>query len=152
MNKSLEALNKMIEKYDWVGKEYCRLIGKNESLHKVNQEAFENLADTIKQDLERKEQLEKENQELRDKLHQIKNTIKNHSNETEKFVDELWEENFKYINAIEILKNNLFIEFDDDCRIIHLKDDRTQICDYTLLSLNKQDYQLLKEVLEYDKH
>ena len=121
-------------------------------------EALENLSyevsmdcediNTIKQDLERLEQLEKENQELRDKLHQIKNTIKNHSNETEKFVDELWEENCKYKNAIKILKDNLIIEFDDDGRIIHLKDDITQICDYTLLSLNKQNYQLLKEVLK----
>jgi hypothetical protein len=52
---SKEALNNIIAKYDWLGKEYCRLIGKKENLHKVNQEIFEELANTIKQDLERLE-------------------------------------------------------------------------------------------------
>jgi hypothetical protein len=50
---SLEALDKIVEKYDWLGKEYCRLIGKGDELHKFNQTAFVECSVTpIKQDLE----------------------------------------------------------------------------------------------------
>ena len=53
MSKSLEALDKIVEKYDWLGKEYCQLIGKGDKLHKFNQNIFvEYLVAPIKQDLE----------------------------------------------------------------------------------------------------
>lgn len=55
----------------------------------------------------------------------------------------------KLKKAIEILKDNSVIEFNDDLQFIHLKEDISQTCDYTIIYIeDKQEYELLKEVLE----
>lgn len=144
---SLEALNNIIAKYDWLGKEYCRLIGKGENLHKVNQETFEELANTIKQDLERLEALEKEKTEL---LLAHSRVLKS-SSETNSLTLDILKENEKLKKALDILKRNLVIEFNDDLRFIHLKEDISQSCDYTIIDIeDQQEYELLKEVLDND--
>ena len=94
--------------------------------------------------------LEKENQE------QFRNTFKNHSNETEKFVDELWEENCKYKNAIEIIKSkNVDIFFlVNNCEFVldnynyEIEDDIMKYCYKDCSTLTQQECDLLKEVLE----
>lgn len=50
--------------------------------------------------------------------------------------------------AIEILKNNLYLEFNDECIYICLKRDEYDECDYTIIFPSKEDYDLLKEVLK----
>lgn len=136
-SKSLEALNKMIEKYDWVGKEYCRLIGKNESLHKVNQEAFENLASTIKQDLERKEQLEKENQELRDKL-----------NSQDLDIWQLHCKYGEYKKTIDILKNKVTFRWRNNQILEIVKNPWAKKTPKIAVITNYEEDEVLKKVLD----
>lgn len=84
----------------------------------------------IKQDLERLEVLEKENQ----KLLVNKNVAQALA--------------IKYKKVIEILKRNLVIEFNDDLHFVHLKEDISQTCDYTIIDIeDKQEYELLKGVM-----
>ena len=163
MSKSLEALNKMIEKYDWVGKEYCRLIGKNESLHKVNQEVFEDLANTIKQDLERLVLLEEENETLNKALDFAKTdytTTRINLDNASARIKDLEKENqelkkalkgidtknsllikdkYKLKKAIEILKKYLFLA--DEKSLVWNKgyEHSTEVSD--------EDFEALKEVL-----
>ena len=55
---SKEIIDKMIEKYSWLGKEYCHLI-ENENPYKCNQQVFEEMANQVLKDLERLEILKK---------------------------------------------------------------------------------------------
>lgn len=85
-------------------------------------------------------QLEKENQKLRKA---VKSWNENGGN--------LIRENTKLKQAIEILKENLYIEFkhDNGYLMVIFKEDKEQECDYTIMFLdNKEEYELLKEVLE----
>ena len=54
----------------------------------------------------------------------------------------------KLEKAIEILKTNLYLEFDNKCNYICLKSDEYDECDYTIIFPSKEEYELLKEVLE----
>lgn len=180
MNKSLEALYKIVEKYDWLGKEYCRLIGKGDELHKFNQTVFvECLVTPIKQDLERLElieklydktledmktlkdddrklylkykELEKENQELKDKVKEMLH-----------YLEEAIEVAKKYENAIKILKEKPFVlEFGlsvfkwyEEEKIYYYYHEYTEYygedLEYKAVEyiLTQQEYELLKEVLE----
>ena len=92
----------------------------------------------IKQDLERLEVLEIENEQLKGNEDIVSN-----------YAYSLKEENEKLKKALEILKNSLIIEFNDDLQYIHLKEDILQSCDYTIADIeDKQEYELLKEVLK----
>ena len=63
--------------------------------------------------------------------------------------DKYKQENEKLKKAIEIFKKSLTIEFNDDLQFVHLKEDVSQSCDYTIADIeDKQEYELLKEVLE----
>lgn len=100
---------------------------------------FEKECYAIQKDLDRLEQLEKENQELKEK--------------TEKTIDEFLEhaqKNFrKYAKckrALDILKDSFEIkgveEYFDDGYVIDTK--------LYYLGISKEEYELLKEVLEYE--
>lgn len=57
----------------------------------------------------------------------------------------------KLKKALNILKENLFIEFDHDgvYLMVKFKEDKEQECDYTIMLLdNKEEFNHLKEVLE----
>lgn len=56
----------------------------------------------------------------------------------------------KLEKVIGILKSNLYLEFNDKCNYICLKRDKYDECDYTIIFPSKEDYDLLKEVLEND--
>lgn len=163
---SLEALDKIVEKYDWLGKKYCRLIGKGDELHKFNQTAFvECLVTPIKQDLERLEELEKENQELKEEYENLDRSfnschldyenLKGENEQLEKenedlkvFVDayanardELLIRNQKLEKAIEIVFKHLDLYITNEgrhCMALGC------LCSET--GINKEDYELLNEV------
>ena len=91
------------------------------------------LYNTIKQDLDRLEELEKENQVLREKVNHFKN-VKNRYRRNEKFVEK---ENAKLKNAIDIFKRKMIIvKLRDNEYIIHGNE-----------YITKEQYELLKEVL-----
>lgn len=103
---------------------------------------------TIKQDLERLEQLEKENQELKDKLNS--EALDN------------WQLHCKYKEykkAIEIIKSkNVDIFFlVNNCEFVldnynyEIEDDIMKYCYKDCSTLTQQECDLLKEVLEDDK-
>lgn len=93
----------------------------------------EECIEIIQQDLDRLEKLE------RFKTRLLEDTNK------------LYNENQKFKKVIDILKNNLCIEFSDDFNGIKFKRDLYDECDYTILFLkNNEQYELLKEVLEND--
>lgn len=94
---------------------------------------------TIRQDLDRLEKLEKENQELKERYKHRAET----SNDLCKAVKQ-------YEKVIEILKSNLYLEFNDKCNNICLKRDKYDECDYTIIFPSKEEYELLKEWLEND--
>lgn len=48
--------------------------------------------------------------------------------------------------VIEILKSNLYLEFNDKYNYIYLKRDEYDECDYTIIFPSKEEYDLLKEV------
>lgn len=56
----------------------------------------------------------------------------------------------KLENAIEILKDNIYFEFNDEYTYIYLKRDKYDECDYTIIHPNKDQYELLKGVLDND--
>lgn len=94
--------------------------------------------------LERLEELEKENKKAQTYFIEAQKILNND-------INNLLTENVKLKNAIEILKSNLFIEFNDDNQFISLKENKYQYADYTIIFIeNKQEYELLKEVLEND--
>ena len=72
----------------------------------------------------------------------------NHLQELYDFIHSLLEETTKLKKAIEILKTNLYLEFEDKYNYICLKSDEYDECDYTIIFPSKEDYDLLKEVLE----
>ena len=88
--------------------------------------------DTIKQDLERKEQLEKENKELKEKY--------KHRAETS---HELCEALKNYEKAIEIIKLTKV----DTLLLLRTKSLKEYNSQYELNKLTQQEYELIKEVL-----
>lgn len=86
----------------------------------------------ILKDLERLEQLEKDGQVLMNQAFKLSTKLT------------------KYKKALDILKENLCIEFKhNDYFMVKFKEDKEQECDYTIMFLdNKEEYELLKEVLE----
>lgn len=110
------------------------------------QELGEEVFRIVYQDLDRLENLEKENQVLREKVNHFKN-VKNRYRRNEKFVEK---ENIKLKKAIKILKRFDFdiytgacLGFVDSC----IKEPLTfDLDDYEEL----QQYELLKEVLKND--
>ena len=116
MNNSLEAL----EKISW----RC-----------PNDPSFQEWCNTIKQDLERLEELETENQELKEYSYLLEL-----SKQHEEFKNE------KRKKAIKILKDYLNIEIDIDSRTII-----TDVGDTSIVGATKDDIEdllLLKEVLK----
>ena len=58
--------------------------------------------------------------------------------------------NYDMLNAeaIKIIKEKLYIEFDDKSLLVRLKDDELQEYDYTIIFCdNPQEYEILKRVL-----
>lgn len=53
----------------------------------------------------------------------------------------------KLKKVIESLKDNIYFTFNDECTYICLKRDEYDECDYTIIYPNKEQYELLKEVL-----
>lgn len=53
----------------------------------------------------------------------------------------------KLKKVIESLKDNIYFTFNDECTYICLKRDEYDECDYTIIHPNKEQYELLKEVL-----
>jgi hypothetical protein len=129
MSKSLEALENLV---------HCKSETKcKECKHKYRC-TMERDYNTIKQDLERLEQLEKENQELKDKGKELVKDFHKAINIAK-----------KYKKAIDILKDRLTIEFDDKYNEINFKVYACKEIDYVYFSLDdKQQYELLKEVLK----
>ena len=109
------------------------------------------LANTIKQDLDR---LEKINEVWhKNEPMESVDINGNHLQEAYDFIHRLCEENDKLKKAIEILKSNLFIDFKDigDYYCIYFKHNKYDECDYTILCIeDKKQYELLKEVLGND--
>lgn len=107
---------------------------------------------TIKQDLERLEQLEKENQELKDKIEisqkankELSFTLNAYVKAQKPYIEKIQ----KLEKAIDILKKRLTIEFDDKYNEINFKLYACKEFDYVYLPFDdKQEYELLKEVLE----
>ena len=139
----------------------------------VNEPSFQEWCDIVKQELERLEVLENYPPEFDGFLYSFEGLIERNK-KLEKENQELKELNEKYLSelerwgypetpihiskykklkkAIEILKNNIFIEFNDDSQFISLKENEYQYADYTIIFIeNKQKYKLLKEVLEDGK-
>ena len=75
----------------------------------------------------------------------------NHLQELYDFIHSSLEESTKLKKAIEILKTNLYLEFEDEYNYICLKRDEYDECDYTIIFPSKEEYDLLKEVLEDDR-
>lgn len=170
---SKECINKMVEKYSWLGKEYCRLI-ENENPYKPNQQTFEEMADKVLKDLDRLEQydkaledkydyskcpcfdelmirckhLEKENQELKAKGKELLNDF----HKTLEIAN-------KYKKAIEILNEEPYIlEFGlesftydkfDNTYYYELEIQGYDGLDFRkkIYGISKEKYDLLKDVL-----
>ena len=64
--------------------------------------------------------------------------------------ERLVKENEKLKKAIKSLKDNIYFTFDDECTHICLQRDVDDECDYTIIFPNKEQYELLKEVLGND--
>ena len=97
---------------------------------------------TIKQDLERKEELEKENQEMKNHIDSEVDFLTNELHEQKERNIDLYRRYEKLKKAIEILK--------DKSKLI-LKNDNGYYIEcgkYGYLDLTQQEYELLKEVLE----
>nr|DAH56630.1 MAG TPA: hypothetical protein [Caudoviricetes sp.] len=62
---SREAVYKMVEKYEMLGREHCKLARKNTVMYEVNQEVFDMLACQVLADLDLLEKLKQENAELK---------------------------------------------------------------------------------------
>lgn len=56
----------------------------------------------------------------------------------------------KLEKAIKSLKDNIYFTFNDECTYICFQRDVDDECDYTIIFPNKEQYELLKEVLEND--
>lgn len=105
---------------------------------------------TFKQDLERLEQLEKENQELKFLLE-----CKSKGNEIIiKKMDLFMKQRDKYVKeydklkkAIEILKSVIILPMENDISMIDSKGNNYYILRYVKRLLKEQEYALLKEVL-----
>lgn len=108
---------------------------------------------TIKQDLERLEQLEKENQELKDKLKEPKYKVfmgcRGGGRQFAQHVEIIKKEKQKLKKAIEIIKDSLhlkvdFYDYDYDYKFIIKVGGLFE-------HISSEEYELLKEVLEDDK-
>ena len=155
MERDYNTIKQDLEVLEWLkedNKEQVELVGK--LLNKNNQ-------------------LEKENKELKDKLSKLENPIlymcrSRASKDFEKMRliglatmlnvpiiledTETLKEKQKLEKVIEILKNNLCIEFDDSYNGVKFKEDKYDECDYTILCLDDElQYYLLKEMLKNDK-
>ena len=104
----------------------------------VNDASFQEWCDIIKQDLDRLEKLEKGNKILREKVNHFKN-VKNRYRRNEKFVEK---ENAKLKKTIEILKDyfEIWLNYEEEEIFGGF-----EINGYH--QINKQEYELLKEVL-----
>ena len=71
----------------------------------------------------------------------------NHLQEVYDFIHRLCEENDKLKKAIDSLKDNIYFTFNDKCTYICFQRDVDDECDYTIIFPNKEQYELLKEVL-----
>ena len=156
-----ETILKLVEKYDWLGKEYCKLIGKNESLHKVNLEVFEEMANKVIKELDSIEELKKQNELLQmevndtysssqDIIYELNEAIqqlKINKNLAQALAINFQKENEKLKKAIEILKDKISISvnrtvvwFETEKGCVILKID------------TQQEYELLKEVLGNERN
>lgn len=101
---------------------------------------FQKEFDLIKQDLERLEELEKENQELKDENYKLKRELNNIDYDFDKLEDEI----IKLKKAIEILKRDFQFKIEDN--FLWIYDDYFGALES--LSLTEEEINLLKEVLE----
>ena len=106
----------------------------------------------IKQDLDR---FEEENEALKMGIESL-NTDYKELKQTSEFVIEkfkisnknLIDENEKLKKVIEILKDNVYLEFDDENNAVRFKRNKDDECDYTIIFVyDKEQYNLLKEYL-----
>lgn len=105
---------------------------------------------TSKEALERLEQLENENKELKEELKRCQETIESWCHNHKKLIID----NGKMKKAIKILKEHINISFyDEDCQIYIYEDE--YCADFScLLGFGKDEideYMLLKEVFESDR-
>ena len=121
---------------------YAREIEHNENVKKHY--------DIIKQDLERLKQLEKENQDLKEKL-QLTETARQLIYNELKCCSGMSEYIEKLKKAIDILKNIIILPIENDISRVDNKGNNYYILRYIKRLLNEQEYELLKEVLENDK-
>ena len=130
---SKESLKWLKDHHEYLIKQYFDnpFVSKEEAFELANQKFIK-----IEQHID---ELEKENQKLKERY-----------KHRAKLCEEFCEYNKQYEKAIEILKENLYIEFKhDDYFMVKFKEDKEQECDYTIMFLdNKEEYELLKEVLE----
>ena len=176
MSKSLEALEKIETTfvYNKQRKKNCYAHLMHQS--KVIEEYYKDY-NTIKQDLERLAQLEKENQELKEPKYKVLMGCRGGGKQFAQLVEILKKENQelklekKILNGmyrdvrdtasfymskceklektIDILKNKLHIEFDDKYNEINFEVFGSTEIDYVYFSLDdKQEYELLKEMLK----
>ena len=134
----------------------------------LGKEIYKEEINIIKQDLERLEQLEKDNKLLDETIEADDNIIQKliKANQMLKDKDKELLKDFrkaidiaqKYKKAIEILKRELFIDFEDCSKttknyFIHLRENEYQSYDYAIIILhNKKEYELLNEVLKDEKN
>ena len=153
MNKSLEALEKISWRY-------------------VNEPTFQEWCNTIKQDLERLEVLEKlvtddciagnqigldivnslitKNKQLEKENQELKYEYKLVREKKEKCIDYLCDRNQKLVKAIEIIKNKIGVELIENLNIqyeplSHIK--WSLKSNIWVTNLTQQEYELLKEIL-----
>lgn len=75
--------------------------------------------------------------------------FKDNHHSMEKRNIELTTENEKLKKVIEILKDNVYLEFDDENNAVRFKRNKDDECDYTIIFVyDKEQYDLLKEVIQ----
>lgn len=126
-------------------------ISREKHINSERNKTINECINTIKQDLERLEVLEKENIELQLQLEQLEDSAKIRMQQAdeyatilkEKYLD-LKQENEKLKKALEIIKNKLELEFnlDEYWKGVHYHLWSENGCEIT-----KQEYELLKEVI-----
>ena len=133
---SKESLENIVINFDNMGM-ICSNLGYEEFYAKDLhfKEIFKTEYESILKGLDRLNKLEKENQEL-------KNTIL--SLELDTCISELRKENIKLKNIIKILDREFIFKITDITNIVYIG------CEYSKGKLTKEEYGLLKEVLEND--
>lgn len=130
--------NKIVEDEKYPSLQQCH----QEEL-KSAQEGFNHFL-KIKQDLDRLEQLEKENQELKKELKRCQDTIKKWTDNHSKLIIE----NGKMKKALGILKEKVYLKVKKYCKEDYENPYKLEVeMDYSY-DLTREEYELLKSVLE----